>query len=160
MAESDFTKPSNVKRSFFIDWRKNLVKAWGPGRRYGQNEIVRAPTGTGFYYKVVDAGHAGISSMIQPPWSVDITATFKDGSIIWTTFHPDNAGLFTLQTSVWAVDPGITLVSNAIVGFLAELELDDGVSGQQYLAVNDIVTSTGKEAQDSIIIGVQDPVAV
>ncbi len=160
MAESDFEKPSNVKRSFFIDWRKNLVKAWGPARRYGQNEIVRPPTGTGFYYKVVDAGDAGISSMIQPPWSVDITATFKDGSIIWTPFHPDAVGLFTLSTSIWTVDPGITVVSDQIVGFLTELELDDGVSGEQYLAVNDITTSTSVEAQDSIIIGVQDPVAV
>ena len=160
MTESDFEKPSNVKLSVFIDWRKNLVVAWGPGRRYGQNEIVRPPTGTGFYYKVVDGAHAGISSMIQPPWSVDITTTFKDGSIIWTPFHPDAAGLFTLQTSVWNVDPGITVVNEAIDGFLTELELDDGVSGEQYLAVNDIVTSTGTERQDSIIIGVQDPVAV
>ena len=160
MAESDFTKPSNVARSFFIDWRKRLVKAWGPGRRYGENEIVRAPTGTGFYYKIVGPSSAGISAMIQPPWSVDITATFKDGSVVWTPFHPDAAGLFTLQTSVWAVDPGITEVSDQIVGFLTELVLDDGVSGQQYLAVNDITTSTGVEAQDSIIIGVQDPVAV
>ncbi len=160
MQESDFTKASNVQRSFFIDWRKNLIKSWGPARRYGQNEIVRAPTGTGFYYKVVDGGHAGLSSVIQPPWSVDITATFKDGSVIWTPFHPDAAGLFTLDTSVWTVDPGITKVSDQIVGFLAELVLDDGVSGEQYLAVNDITTSTGVEAQDSIIIGVEDPAAV
>ena len=61
---------------------------------------------------------------------------------------------------MWTVDQGITKISDQIVGFLAELVLDDGVSGEQYLAVNDIITSTGVEDQDSIIIGVQDPIAV
>ncbi len=157
MAESDFTKASNVQRSFFIDWRRRLITSWGPGRVYGENEIVRAPTGTGFYYKVVGAASAGISNMIQPAWKVEAAQTFKDGSVIWTVFHPDNAGLFTISTSVWIVDAGITKVSDQIVGYLSELVLDDGVDGQQYRAICDIVTSTGIEAQDSIIVGIEDP---
>lgn len=157
MAESDFTKASNVKRSFFIDWRINLIKSWGPIRRYGENEIVRAPTGTGFYYKIIGPSSAGISSALQPPWSVEEGATFKDGSLIWTVFHPDSAGLFTITSSIWNVDAGITHVSDQIVGFLTEVVLDDGVDGEQYRGINDIVTSDGIEAQDSIIVGIEDP---
>ena len=158
MAQSDFVKASNVQKAVFIDWRDNLVKSWGPGRRYNFADIVRAPTETGFLYKVVAGVDAGRSSANQPQdWSIVPTTTFADGSVLWTTFHPDASGLFTIATSVWAVDPGITKVSDAIVGFLAELVLDDGVSGQQYQAINDITTSDGVEEQDSIIMGVQDP---
>ncbi len=156
MAESDFTKASNVQRSFFIDWRINLIKSWGAARRYGENEIVRAPTGTGFYYKVIGSASVGISAQIQPAWKVEAGQTFKDGSVIWTVFHPDSAGLFTITSSIWNVDSGITHVSDQIIGFFTEVVLDDGVDGEQYRGVNDIITSTGIEAQDSIIVGIED----
>ncbi|KKM61450.1 hypothetical protein LCGC14_1531560 [marine sediment metagenome] len=85
--------------------------------------------------------------------------TFRDGSLLWTTFHPDNAGLFTISSSVWRVDAGITVVDDTKFSrFVVELEVDDGISGQFYQAINDAVTSDGQEVQDSIIIDVQDPV--
>ena len=156
-ATPDFFKPSNVARSFFIDWRKNLVKSWGPERRYNIGDVVRAPTGTGFYYRVTVTG---ISSRLQPDFSIVPTTFLTDGSVTWETFHSDDAGLFTLSTSVWSVDPGITVVSDAISGFLTEIKLDDGTPGEIYRATNDIVTSVGVEAQDDIIIEIEDPPSV
>ena len=159
MVEADWSKPSNVKRTFFIDYRTTLIKAWRPSHRYDIGDIARAPTGTGHYYKIVAAPDGGVSSANQPDWSVEAGVTFKDGSLLWTTFHPDDAGLFTISTSVWRVDPGITVVDDSNFSrFVVELEVDDGISGQFYQAINDAVTSDGQEVQDSRIIGVQDPV--
>ncbi len=160
MIEADVFKPSNVKRAFFIDYRVTLIKSWGPSRRYDNGDIVRAPTNTGFYYKVVTQPDGGVSSANQPQdWSIVPTTTIKDGSVLWTTFHPDSAGLFTISSSVWRVDAGITVVDDTNFSrFIVEREVADGVSGQFYQAINDAVTADGREVQKSIIIGVQDPV--
>ncbi len=158
MVEADYFKPSNVKRVFFIDYRDTLIKSWGPKRRYDIGDIVRAPTETGFYYKIVAEEDGGVSSANQPPFSVEPGVTFKDGSLLWTTFHPDSVGLFTIDSSVWTVDAGITVVDDTKFSrFVVELEVDDGISGQFYQAINDAVTSDAQEVQDSMIIGVQDP---
>ncbi len=154
MAVSDFVKASNVKRVFSIDWRKNVVQAWGREREYAINDIVRAPTGTGFYYKCTVAG---LSGGAVPDWKREADVLMSDGSVTWQVKTPAASGLFTISVSTWTVDAGITVGVKSILGYLTRIELDDGVDGQQYRAINDITLSTGLEFQDSIIVGIDDP---
>ena len=71
-----------------------------------------------------------------------------DYQIDWSTW----LGTDTISTSSWAVDTGLTKVSESNTTTTATVWLSGGTLNQEYSAINTVVTAAGRTDQRTITI--------
>lgn len=74
----------------------------------------------------------------------------KDYAVDWSTRLPGD----TITLSTWTAEPGITLDSPSLAGYVATAWLSGGTSGTSYLVTNRVTTSGGRVLEEAVLVRV------
>lgn len=147
-------KDPNVPKSYEIDVFFRFISEMHRSREFKVNDLARAPRDTGFYYKCTVAGRTSRSFPRSFP-RVD-TETLLDGSVTWTTIHPDSAtAAVKIQTVDWTVPAGLTLDSQSESGHIAEATFSGGLDGEDYEVTARVTPNNGNAIDITITIPVR-----
>jgi hypothetical protein len=139
--------------TYSLDVRRRLVNRAVRESAVVVGAFVRAEPDLGWYYECTTAG---ITSRYFPEWPRAASETVNDGSVIWTSRHPDDAVVPKVSTVLWTVEDGLTLDSQSEDDHEIHATFSGGVHGQDYDAVASVTPSDGNPFDVTIIVPVRE----
>lgn len=146
-------KDPDVAKTYAIDWQIQIVQEAHRSKDFIENEFVRPQRSTGFYYECTTAGR---TARQWPIWPRAAGETVNDGSLVWTTRHPADASISSVQAAVWTLPAALTLESQTETGSITYVELSGGVDGVDYEVICHMTATDGREMEQTIVIPVRD----
>ena len=138
-------KDPDVARTYTIGLRPLFVleakRSWG----FQLGEFAKPHRFEGFYLECTKAGET--SSSYPRSYPRRANETIVDGSLEWTSRHPDDAALPDIQSLVWSLPAALTLDSQSEAGDLATVTISGGLNGLDY-EVTARVTPTAGDTED------------
>ena len=147
-----------ARLDYGFDWTRELSRLWAADHPYPYGVTVR-PAGltTGFQY----FSSGGQSGAIEPAWPTTVGGTVIDGSIEWIAEVLDDSSLVDqIDSDAWTYDPtGLTVEPVAPVVLegqqMTSAFISDGVSGEEYVVENEVLTTAGREYVARIILTIE-----
>jgi hypothetical protein len=108
---------------------------------------------TGWYYKCTTAGRTSSARPAKFP-RID-AATFRDGSAVFETVHPDDETVPEVDTAVWTVPSGLTKDLQTEDRFATNITLSGGTDGEDYEVTCRMTPTSGDALDQTIVIPVR-----
>jgi hypothetical protein len=145
-------KDPDVIATYSIDWEDELVAEADRDQVFSVSDIARPNLATGFYLQCTTAGRTGDH---YPTWPRADGETVWDGSVLWTTRHPNSVSVPSVSSATWSVPTGIVQDSISNVGFVSSITLSGGTDGVDYELTCRMTPSSGPVVEQSIIVPVR-----
>lgn len=145
-------KDPDTPATYEIDLFQAFVPEALRSREFLVDQLVRAQRDTGFYYRCTQAGRTARN---YPTWPRAASETVLDGSVEWTTVHPDDATPPEVDTVVWEVPAALTLDSQSHDDHVARATFSGGTDGEDYDVTARITPTAGEPRDVTITIPVR-----
>lgn len=145
-------KDPDVAATYEIDWLEQLVGSADRSETFAEGDFVLAQTDTGWYYECTIAGR---TSAHYPTWPRADAETVRDGSVVWTCRHPDDASVPSVQSAAWTVPDGLTLDAQVESGYITQVTLSGGIDGVDYEILCRMTPTAGSAIERTITIPVR-----
>jgi len=122
-------KDPDIAKTYTFDWRERVVGEVARSIDYAADAIALPQRDTGFFLECTVAGR---TASYYPSWPRQKDQMVRDGSVVWTTRHPDDVTIPSVSTAVWTVPAALTVDSQDETGTITEVTISGGVDGVVY----------------------------
>ena len=146
-------KDPDVDKTYDLDVFELIVEEALRGSKYVQGDLVRATRDNGFYLECTTAGRTGRYNPYSPRIA---NQAIRDGSVVWTSRHPDDVTPLEVLSASWTVYPDdLTVDSSFEAGHIATVVLRGGADGCDYEVTGRIVPTQGNTIDHTFIVPVR-----
>lgn len=146
-------KDPDTPATYEIDIRDEFIVEVRRNYQYPLNDVVRDQRGSGFLFLCTKAGTTGRN--YPEAWPRAANEIVRDGSAEWTSQHPLDVTVPTIQSVTWIVPTGLTLDSQSESDHSAKVTLSGGTDGQDYDVTARITPTTGSPRDVTMTIPVR-----
>lgn len=142
-----------------VDWHDWLINTREPGVAVAVDFVMR-PTrsmATGFQYRCTVAGVTSCLPFFRLRWPHTVGGLIVDGSVSWTAEAIDDESLRTTVTDeIWTETPGVVLSAESAADSIYSVQVEGGVSGQEYVVRHSADFANGEKRSQAVQINIED----